>query len=180
MKLESERCFLRTLEEEDAPELTSLIVRNKKFWTIHEPLHSPEFYTEKFQLKRIIESVHQMSLGREYSFGIFLKETGDLIGHISIYSIKRLPFSSAFIGYSLDERFTRKGLTTEAVKRVSQFGFEDLELHRIEAYVSPANEGSYHVLENADYSREGLLKEILYINGKWVDHYLYAKIESEH
>lgn len=178
--LESERCIYRVLIEEDAEALTNLVVQNKRFWSIHEPLHSPEYYTKNFQLKRINDSMHQMNMRREYSFGIFLKDTKELIGHISIYSIKRLPFSSAFIGYSLDERFTRKGITTEAVECITKFGFENLDLHRIEAYVSPANEGSYRVLEKVGYQREGLLKQLLYINGVWVDHYLYAKLAEEH
>lgn len=176
--LESERCMLRTLTEEDVESVTELVSRNKKYWSIHEPLHNAEYYTKKFQLKRILESVKQMGMSREYSFGVFLKETDILIGHISIYSIKRLPFSSAFIGYSLDERFIGKGIATEIVNRLTHFGFEDLLLHRIEAYVSPENIGSCRVLEKAGYDREGLLRQLLYINGKWVDHYLYAFIDQ--
>ncbi|MBQ0139946.1 MAG: GNAT family N-acetyltransferase [Kurthia sp.] len=177
--LESERCLLKTLTEEDAVLLTKLVTDNKSYWSIHEPLHSAEYYSEKYQLKRIKDSVRQMGMSREYSFGIFLKEKDILVGHISIYSIKRLPFASAFIGYSLDERYTGKGFATEAVKRVTQFAFEDLSLHRIEAYVSPENIASVSVLERSGYQREGLLKKLLFINGRWVDHYLYALIDQD-
>lgn len=177
--LESERCLLKTLSEDDIALLTKLVTDNKSYWSIHEPLHSAEYYNEKFQLKRIQESVRQMGMSREYSFGIFIKGTDNLIGHISIYSVKRLPFASAFIGYSLDEHYTGKGFATEAVKRVTQFAFEDLSLHRIEAYVSPANIASINVLERTGYEREGLLKKLLFINGRWVDHYLYAFIDQD-
>lgn len=176
--LESKRCVLRTLTEGDTENVTELVSRNKKYWSVHEPLHSAEYYTKKFQQKRIAESMRQMSLNKEYSFGVFLKESGILVGHISIYAVKRLPFSSAFIGYSLDERFTNKGLATEMVERLTQFGFEELLLHRIEAYVSPENIGSYRVLEKSGFEREGLLKQLLFINGQWVDHYLYAYVEQ--
>lgn len=178
--VESDRCKLRTLVESDVESLTSLVARNKKYWSIHEPLHANEYYTNKTQLKRIIDASRQLGMSREYSFGIFLKDTGELIGHISLYSIKRLPFSSAFIGYSMDEKYTGQGFATEVVKRVTQFGFEELAIHRIEAYVSPANEGSVKVLEKAGYDREGLLKQLLYINGDWVDHYLYALIDLKY
>ena len=59
-----------------------------------------------------------------------------------MYAIKRLPYSSAFIGYSIDEQFTGQGIATEAVNEVVQFAFNVLNLHRIEAYVSPKNMAS--------------------------------------
>lgn len=179
VNLESERCLLKTLVEEDAPKLTKLVTDNKLFWSVHEPLHGHEFYSLNFQTKRIQESIRQMGMSREYSFGVFLKGTQLLIGHISVYSLKRLPFASAFIGYSLDERYTGQGFATEMVKRVTAFCFEELSLHRVEAYVSPANIASFHVLERVGYQREGLLKQLLFINGRWVDHYLYAYVDQD-
>lgn len=178
--LESERCYIRTFNENDTVALANLVSNNKRFWSIHEPLHSAEYYTVKFQQKRIQESMRQMAMSREYSFGVFLKGTNYLVGHISIYSIKRMPFSSAFVGYSLDEQHTGQGLATEILANVTKFAFEDLSLHRVEAYVSPANGASYRVLEKAGYEREGLLKQLLYINGKWVDHYLYSIIDKSY
>ena len=73
-------------------------------------------YTVSVQRDKIRESLYQMRDRREYNFGIFDAETSRLIGHISLYSIKRLPFSSGFVGYSIDERETGRGLGTEAVR----------------------------------------------------------------
>ena len=117
---------------------------------------------------------------REYNFGIFDAVTSRLIGHISLYSIKRLPFSSGFIGYSIDEREIGRGLATEVVRLVTKFAFEKVALHRVEAYVSPRNNGSVRVLEKSGYIREGLLRKLLYINGVWEDHFMYAAIEDEY
>lgn len=180
VKLESERLFLRTFVESDAKSLAELMRRNKYFWAIHEPLHEEDFYTEEAQFKKILESVHLLRANREYSFGIYPKGSNHLIGHISLYAIKRLPYNSAFIGYSIDEKYTRKGIATEAVKQIIQFAFHNVKLNRIEAYVSPKNEGSIKVLENANLVREGLLRDLLYINGKWEDHYLYSIIRSDY
>lgn len=178
--LNGEQCFLRTLQEEDVQEMTALVRRNKVYWSIYEPVHPSEYYTEKIQLRKIQESLRQMQLRREYSFGIFLRDTQELVGHISIYAIKRLPFSSAFVGYSLDEAQAGKGIATEALQAVCQFAFEDVGIHRLEAYVSPRNVGSVRVLEKAQFEREGLLKQLLYVNGTWEDHYLYARLEDSY
>nr|WP_198044725.1 GNAT family protein [Lysinibacillus timonensis] len=179
VKLEGERCYLRTFIESDARSLSELLTMNKYFWAQYEPLHEDFFYTEDAQLRKILESIQLMRVNREYSFGIYTKGRHQLIGHISLYAIKRLPYSSAFIGYSIDERFTRKGIATEAVNSLVKFAFNDLNLHRIEAYVSPKNEGSIKVLERAQFIREGLLRKLLYINGIWEDHYMYALLQED-
>lgn len=177
--LEGKSCYLRILTEEDAIIFTKLLIANKKYWSIFEPRQDSIFYTVAVQRDKIKESLFQMRDRREYNFGIFKLGTNQLIGHISLYSIKRLPFSSGFIGYSIDERQTGKGIGTEAVRLVTEFAFDRVALHRVEAYVSPRNEGSIIVLERSGYLLEGLLRKLLYINGVWEDHYMYAMIEDD-
>lgn len=177
--LEGKNCYLRILTEEDAFRFTELLAANKKYWSVFEPRQEASFFTVTVQREKIKESLFQMRDRREYNFGIFDSNTSELIGHVSLYSIKRLPFSSGFIGYSIDERRIGKGIGTEAVRLATQFAFEKVALHRLEAYVSPRNGGSIKVLEKSDFKREGLLRKLLYINGVWEDHYLYACLESD-
>lgn len=177
--LEGRQCYLRILQEDDAVTFTEIVKANKKYWSVFEPRQEPGFYTVSRQRERIRESLYQMRDRREYNFGIFDNRTGKLIGHISLYNIKRLPFSSGFIGYSIDEGEIGKGIGTEAVRLLTAFAFDTIALNRIEAYVSPRNHGSIAVLEKSGYTREGLLRKLLYINGVWEDHYIYAIIEDE-
>lgn len=177
--LEGKSCYLRILTEEDALEFTELLAANKRYWSVFEPRQEASFFTVAVQKEKIRESLFQMRDRREYNFGVFESDTSKLIGHVSLYSIKRLPFSSGFIGYSIDERQIGKGIGTEAVQLVTQFAFEKVVLHRLEAYVSPRNTGSIKVLEKSGFIREGLLRKLLYINGVWEDHYLYACIEND-
>lgn len=177
--LRGNKVFLRILQEEDANVFTELLKINKKYWSVFEPRQDPGFYTVSTQREKIRESLYQMRNRREYNFGIFDNETGRLLGHISLYNIKRLPFLSAFIGYSIDEQETGRGIGTEGVQLVTEFAFKEVGLHRIEAYVSPRNHGSIAVLEKSGYLREGLLRKILYINGFWENHYLYALLEED-
>lgn len=178
--LEGRTCYLRILTEEDAAIFTDLLLANKEYWTVFEPRHESSYYTVSVQRNKIRESIYQMRDRREYNFGIFDAETSRLIGHISLYSIKRLPFSSGFVGYSIDQGETGRGLATEAVRIVTKFAIETVSLHRVEAFVSPRNVGSVKVLENAEFVREGLLRKLLYINGKWEDHYMYAVLAEDY
>ena len=178
--LEGQTCYLRTLREDDAAWLAHLVAKNRYYWSVFEPRHQDSYFTPAVQREKILESLHHMKNQREFSFGIFDWRTNELIGHISMYSIKRLPFSSAFIGYSIDEMNAGKGIATEAVQLVVKYGMEVVGLHRIEAYVSPRNIGSIRVLEKANMQREGLLRQLLFINGEWEDHFLYAMLENDY
>ena len=177
VSIQGEKCYVRTFQEKDAQSLTGLVSRNKYFWSTYEPLQRPEYYTIDAQYKKIQESLYLMGSKREYTFGIYELGTNNLIGHISLYAIKRLPYSSAFVGYAMDEIYAGKGIVTEAVELVVQFAFEQVGLHRVEAYVSTENSASIRVLEKSGFQQEGLLRKLLYINGQWVDHYMYARLE---
>ncbi|MGI2329533.1 GNAT family N-acetyltransferase [Planococcus sp. YIM B11945] len=179
MLFNGKTCYLRSLEVDDAEAMVQLLVRNRDYWAIYEPRHRDSYFTIAVQREKIRESIYQARENREYSLGIFEHETNRLIGHISMYSIKRLPFLSGLVGYSMDEAQIGKGIATEAVQLVVAFGFEQLRLHRIEAYVSPRNMGSIRVLQKAGFLNEGLLREFLYINGEWEDHFHFAMLESE-
>ena len=176
--IEGKNCYVRTFHEKDARSLTGLVSRNKYFWSTYEPLNRPDYYTVETQYKKIQESLYLMSSKREFTFGIYALGTDYLIGHIALYSVKRLPYSSGFIGYAMDESYVGKGIVSEAVELVVNFAFRDIGLHRIEAYVAPENKASIRVLEKTGFQQEGLLRKLLFINGKWVDHYMYARLEE--
>lgn len=176
--IEGKKCYVRTFQEKDARSLTGLVSRNKYFWSTYEPLNRPDYYTVETQYKKIQESLYLMSSQREFTFGIYALGTDHLIGHIALYSVKRLPYSSGFVGYAMDEAYVGKGIVTEAVELIVNFAFEEVGLHRIEAYVAPENKASIRVLEKVGFLQEGLLRKLLYINGKWVDHYMYAILEE--
>ena len=103
VRLIGQQCSLCTFTPSDAKALAKLLTDNKFYWSTYEPLHRDEFYTEEAQYKKILESIQLLQSNREFSFGIFDNESHRLIGHISLYSIKRLPYSSGFIGYSMDQ-----------------------------------------------------------------------------
>ena len=180
IRIKGELCYIRPLVPQDAKDLTNLLIRNKEYWTKFEPKHKGIYYTEYTQQQKIMESMRLRSVQLEYLCGIYDVKSKTLIGQISLYAIKRLPFSSCFIGYALDEHFAGKGITTEAVQLMVQFAFITLKLNRVEAYVSPNNVGSIRVLEKVGFLQEGLLKQLLYINGQWEDHYIYAITKSKY
>ena len=87
---------------------------------------------------------------------------------------------SAHLGYSVDEKETGKGIATEAIKGIKEFSFNELNLHRLEANVIPANTASIRVLEKLNFVQEGYSKNYLKINNIWQDHIRFAIINENH
>lgn len=120
-----------------------------------------------------------MEKNAEYDFGVFLINSGDLIGIISLTEVVRGSLQSCWLGYFLDKSQNGRGYTTEAVRLVIKHAFEVLKLHRIEAGVMPHNTGSIRVLEKAGFEKEGLSKKNVLINGKWEDHLHFAIVSTD-
>jgi [ribosomal protein S5]-alanine N-acetyltransferase len=61
---------------------------------------------------------------------------------------------------------------------VIKFGFEELEINRIEAEIMPGNLVSEKVLDKLNFRKEGLLREWMLWNGKHYDMIMYSLIKD--
>ena len=78
--------------------------------------------------------------GRSFSFGIFLGP--NLIGQINLGGVIYGALRGAHIGYWIDRSYSNRGYMTAAVNMVTDFAFNELELHRIEINIRPENSPS--------------------------------------
>ena len=111
--------------------------------------------------------------GRSYSFAIWFHN--QLIGQITLGGVSYGAYRGAHIGYWIDKEHANKGITTRAVREVTRFGLEELQLHRIEIGLRPENGASKRVAEKAGFIFEGLRPRYLHIDGEWRDHIIFVK-----
>ena len=119
----------------------------------------------------------ERQLGTGFGFGIFLADR--LIGELTLSSVQRGPFQSAYVGYWVDEAVAGHGYVPEAVVVALAFAFDELELHRIEISIIPRNHRSLRVVEKLGIRREGVAERFLQINGAWEDHARFAITAEE-
>ena len=102
------------------------------------------------------------------------KVTNTIIGGSALHNWNK-EHHRAEIGYIIsDENFKRKGLMTEAVSAVIDYGFNKLNLHRIEAHVGSNNIASLRIIENHQFTKDGLLRQHYFVADKYEDLNLFS------
>ncbi len=109
-----------------------------------------------------------------YAFFIFTDFGRELVGGITLSNIRRGVAQAAAVGYWIGMPYIQRGFGSSALAAVVLFAFEEIRLHRLEAACMPANAASLRTLEQGGFSREGLARRYLKINGVWEDHVLFG------
>jgi len=78
-----------------------------------------------------------------------------------------------------DEKYRGCGYGKQALKLTIEFGFEELNFHRIYLTVIEYNEPAIKLYENLGFIREGVYREFIHRDGKRYDMYLYGILRPE-
>lgn len=172
--LETDRLLLRKLKSSDVEAIYAYgsdpTVSEFVTWPTHQSIEDTQQFLD------IILSLYESN--QAVFWGIELKEEKRLIGTINYVSWQQNHHVGE-IGYVLAQPHWHKGYMTEAAEQVIQFGFEQMELERIQAKCDVENSGSERVMQKAGMSFEGTLRKLLYIKGKQRDVKMYAITKSD-
>lgn len=83
-----------------------------------------------------------------YVLGVCLQGTGELVGHVGLSPLR----GTVEIGYAIEEGHQGKGLASEAVAAMSEWGLRRFKLPHILGIVAADNAASCRVLERAGYA----------------------------
>jgi len=125
-------------------------------------------------LNEFLEEYQKDGLG---AWGIEHRADNKLIGIINT-SIPHRTNRRVEMGYTISRAYWGRGFATEAVQAVIQFGFEKMDLVRIEAVVLPDNIASARVLEKVGMKFEGLLHSYQVWRGQPRDLRMYAIVRK--
>ena len=172
--LETERLVLRQLTEKDAESYHFLLSDDD----VMRYMDAPKCENVEIAAGKIIDINKGVVDNQSIVWGVSLKNEDVLIGSIGFW--KTIPYHHrAEIGYRLHPSFWKKGLMTEALREVLRYGFETMQLHSIEANVSPENEASKQLLTNQGFNLEAHFRENYYFEGKFLDSYIYSLLKKD-
>jgi [ribosomal protein S5]-alanine N-acetyltransferase len=176
------RVVLRPLKGSDWEGWRDVRLRSREWLEPWEPLPepgSPDPVTDVEAFRaRCGAWERQRHFDTAFGFGLFLHD-GSLIGEVSLGSVQRGPFQSAFVGYWIDALHAGQSLVPEGVAVILRYGFDELHLHRIEAAIVPRNSASRRVAHKLGLREEGVAERFLQIRGVWEDHVRYAITSEE-
>jgi [ribosomal protein S5]-alanine N-acetyltransferase len=119
-----------------------------------------------------------VDIDTRFQLAIVLRDTGQLIGNCGIR--KESPDSrDAEIGYELNPEYWGRGYATEAAREILDFGFSELDLHKVSSWCVADNTASAHVLEKLGMRLEGRVREKEYYKDRWWDVLLYGILKRE-
>lgn len=113
-----------------------------------------------------------------FQLAVTLRLTGELIGNCGIR--RDAPTShEAEIGYELSPDQWGQGYASEAVAEIVRFGFDELGVHRITAWLVADNVASARVLEKNGFQLEGRLRDKEQYKGRYWDVLMYARLDND-
>ncbi len=127
--------------------------------------------------KKIKIWVNNYSDDNYYHWGIVSKESNELIGTINLKV--DMGNNGAETSYLLLPKYWNSGIMTETLQAVLNYGFENLQLHRIAAEVFCGNTASEKVLLKCGFQKEGTLRGLYRKNGEYIDSTYYSILDTE-
>lgn len=171
----TDRLVLRQLSKSDAPVLfkycSSPASAKYGAWRLHESVDETKSY-----IKWLLKSAKQ---GEYFTWGIVLKESGQLIGTCS-YSEVDSAFKVAEIGYGILNAYQGNGYAKEAVAKIVEYGFCTVGFQKMIARIMKENERSQNLVEKLGFCKEGFIKKGVYAHGNAKDIYMYGITDEEY
>jgi len=167
---------LRKLVLKDADSLA--INTNDK--SIAENLMYVDFpYTKKHAIEWIkeVRSDYVKKKPEDLYFGIDVD--GLVVGEVALNDIDH-EHRRAEISFWLGKGYRGKGIMKKAVKEMIDYGFKKLKLVRISATVFVKNKASIELMKSLGFKYEGEHKKVTLKNGKHLDEYTYALINTKY
>ncbi|MBW4361480.1 GNAT family N-acetyltransferase [Flavobacterium taihuense] len=172
--LETRRLLLKQINSNDADAILALRSNDK----VMKYIPRPYLKTKKDALELIAMFDDKIENGIGINWGIyFLDEPEKLLGIIGYYRMKPEHYR-AEVGYMLFPEYNGKGIVSEALQKVVQYGFKEMQLHSIEAILDPENIGSERVLLKNGFVKEAHLIENEFYEGRFLDSMIYSLLNK--
>lgn len=174
VSLSTERLHLRWLVPPDAAALFTLFSNEATMRYLSMPVWTDIAKADE----SIARDIREHQTGDSLRFGIFLKDSDELIGTCQIFKVHAAS-RRAECGYLLAPAYWRQGLASEAMRCFLHYCFHTLKLNRLEADIDPDNKASLKLLQRLGFEREGVLPERWIVNGKHSDSWIYGLLAAQ-
>jgi len=152
--LETERLIIKQTTLEDLDNLCVLQSDNEVMKYVGKGVRTPA------EVKHWLEQAFLHHQRHGFSFGsLFEKESGNFIGQGGMmYFDYDDTQPDIEVGYRLSKNYWNKGYATELSKASIAWGFKNLNVNKLTAFINPENEKSRRVLDKVGMNYIGKIK----------------------
>lgn len=174
VRLSTPRLQLRPLQPTDAAAVYAVHSdpRVVRYW-------SSTPWTSIDEARALIDAdLKALPAGEHLRLGLALCESDDVIGTCSLFRLSP-QCRRAELGYAMAHAYWGQGLMHEALSALLRFGFNTLDLNRVEADIDPRNTRSARSLERLGFIKEGRLRERWIVDDEISDTDLYGLLRRD-
>ncbi len=172
--LQTERLLLRDFKPDDFDE----------FYATTEAPEYRRFYSEQEMTREFWQGIYDRIIGSievedrlMYQLAICL-QTGGVIGTCGV-RIEDVENRQASFGCAIAKPYWGAGLASEASRRILDFAFDGLPIHRIYAETNSENTRSRAMAEGLGMHLDGELRQNRFFRGRWWDTAIYSILKHE-
>lgn len=171
--LKTRRLTLRGIELADAKRIFGMRSNGRlSMWITRDPMTDPK------NAEELAERTTQAFANRQgIGWAGLLRDNKKIIGTCGFNRIEPENLR-AEIGGELSVEYWGKHIAVEAVEAIVDFGLNEMNLHSIEAKVSPENRGAIFLLKQLGFEKEAHFHDRIFFNGKFYDMAVYAVMKK--
>jgi [ribosomal protein S5]-alanine N-acetyltransferase len=173
-RLETRRLILREIIPSDADDLFRIFsdAETMRYWSCRP-------YTSVEQARLLIEDMAEaMHRGAGIQWALTLPNDERLIGKCGYHELRK-QHRRGEINYIVAREHWGKGIVSEALRAMLDYGFDYMNLHSVEAGVTPGNDASTRMLGRLGFQLEGHLRESFWAEDMFVDSLIYSLLRID-
>ena len=131
------------------------------------------------EVKKRFEPLPDKQMRDSIKFTIYHKQSKRPIGRIGFSRINWVSRNANIFAKIGEPEYWGKGIAGEASKLLINYGFTELNLHKIYSGVFTPNKRSLRAAEKLGFVKEGVLKEEMYVDGQYHDIHKFALFKRD-
>lgn len=175
--LQGRRIMLSPVDPADGPELWDAVESSRghlETWLPWVPFNSTPVASQRYA----DNCAADWDSGRAVRLAIRNRSDRRLLGIVGLDNCVHI-HRSCELGYWLRTDATGFGLMTEAAQLALDFGFGELEVHRVRCAAATENRRSLAVISRLGFLFEGIARNAEFVSHRWLDHAVFSMLSTD-
>jgi len=175
-KIDSARLILRKFDYSDTENMLEFWISDPEIQFLY---FEPIYRTKKEVKKLLAEYVSSYEKQDYYRWAIIEKRSSYCIGQIAYFLIDTKNHFGE-IEFCIGKKFQEKGYGAEAIQAILDYGFNKINLHKVQVCHEESNLASKALIKKSKFVYEGTLRDYFFMDGDYGNRSYYSMLKKEY